>query len=519
MSMKSLGMVGLSLVAGAAICMGNAPLAHPNIVLIYADDLGYGDISCNGATRVHTPNIDRIAQEGINFSNAHSASATCTPSRYALLTGEYPWRRPGTGIQKGDAALIIDPARMTLPSMLKQAGYRTGVVGKWHLGLGSGNIDWNERIAPGPKEIGFDYSFLIPATGDRVPCVFLENQRVPGLDPADPIQVSYEHPVGHDPTGETNPELLILHPNPGHRQHSGTIVNGISRIGYMSGGKAVRWVDEDIADTLVAKAESFIESSSTEPFFLFFSTHDIHAPRVPNPRFAGQTPMGRRGDAIAELDWCVGEILRTLEQHQLGTNTLVIFSSDNGPVVNDGYADDAVEKLGDHLPAGPLSGGKYTIFEGGTRIPLLMRWPEKINPGSTSKALVCQVDFLASFAAMLGIPLTAGDAPDSFDLLPAFMGQIQTGRTELIEHMGLGEPGPVALVSKDWKYVPAIKKNPEALYNLADDIGEKINLAGEYPERLSAMKATLQRLSAQMPESNPTYRSDESANKKEGDEK
>ncbi|HEY8503832.1 MAG TPA: sulfatase-like hydrolase/transferase, partial [Gemmataceae bacterium] len=319
----------------------------PNIVLIYADDLGYGDVGCYGATRVKTPNIDRLAAQGLRFTDAHSPSATCTPSRYALLTGEYAWRRKGTGILPGDARLIIPTGRVTLPSLLKEAGYTTGVVGKWHLGLGDGELDWNREIKPGPLEVGFDYAFLIPATGDRVPCVYVENHRVVALDPTDPVRVSYGKPVGDEPTGRDHPELLKLKPSHGHDQ---TIVNGISRIGYMAGGKAARWKDEDMADDITRKAVAFIEKHKGEPFFLFFSTHDIHVPRVPHPRFRGKSDCGTRGDVIVQLDWCVGEILAALERQKLTDDTLVIFSSDNGPVVDDGYQDGAVEDLNGHKP-------------------------------------------------------------------------------------------------------------------------------------------------------------------------
>src|SRR5207302_3987406 len=169
--------------------------------------------------------------QALRFTDAHASSATCTPSRYALLTGQYPWRKKGTGVLPGDAKLIIDPGQTTVASLLRKTGYTTGVVGKWHLGLGSGNLDWNTEIKPGPREVGFDYSFIMPATGDRVPCVFVENQRVVGLDPKDPIRVSYGTPIGNEPTGAKNPELLTLKPS---RGHDNTIVHGISRIGYMT---------------------------------------------------------------------------------------------------------------------------------------------------------------------------------------------------------------------------------------------------------------------------------------------
>ncbi len=289
---------------------------RPNVVLIYADDLGYGDVSAYGATRIKTPNIDRLAREGIRFTDAHATAATCTPSRYAMLTGEYAWRKPGTGILPGDAALIIEPGRPTLASVFARAGFATGVVGKWHLGLGpTGGPDWNGEIRPGPQDVGFDSAFIMAATGDRVPTVYVENRRVAGLDPADPIRVSYTEPIGDWPTGRGNPDRLTLHPSHGHDQ---TIVDGVSRIGYMTGGKAALWKDEDMADTFTRKATAFIEQHRAKPFFLFFAPHDPHVPRVPHPRFAGATTMGPRGDAIAQLDWSVGEVLATLDRLRPG---------------------------------------------------------------------------------------------------------------------------------------------------------------------------------------------------------
>ena len=316
---------------------------RPNIVLIYADDVGYGDIGCYGATAVRTPNLDRIAGQGVRFTNAHATSATCTPSRFSLLTGEYAWRQQGTGILPGDAPLIIPPGRLTLPGILRSAGYRTAVVGKWHLGLGAGKIDWNGDITPGPNEIGFDYSFIIPATPDRVPCVLVENHRVVNLDPAAPISVSYQQPFPGELTGHDHPELLKMKLSHGH---DGAIVNGVSRIGFMQGGGKALWVDENFADIFTRKATDFVDAHRSEPFFLYYAAHEIHVPRLPNPRFVGSTGMGPRGDSIAELDWCVGRILDALERNGLTRDTLVLFSSDNGPVLDDGYRDQAVERVG-----------------------------------------------------------------------------------------------------------------------------------------------------------------------------
>lgn len=474
----------------------------PNIVLIYADDVGYGDLSCYGAQRVKTPNLDRIAGEGIHFTNAHASSATCTPSRYSLLTGEYAWRKKGTAILPGDARLIIAPGRTTVPSLLKARGYRTGVVGKWHLGLGDGQIDWNSDIKPGPLEIGFDYSFLIPATGDRVPCVFVENHRVVNLDLSDPIRVSYEHPFPGEPTGKAHPELLKMQPSHGHDQ---AIVNGVSRIGYMTGGKSALWVDENIADTLTAKANAFIEKNKTNPFFLYFATHDIHVPRLPNPRFKGATSMGPRGDAIAELDWSVGQVLDTLDRNGLTKDTLIMFSSDNGPVVDDGYRDGAAEKLGGHKPAGILRGGKYSNFDGGTRVPMMARWPGHIPADSRSDALISHVDLLASFAALTGKEVPSAAAPDSVNVLPALLAKSKTARTNVIEHAGA-----LALLEGDWKLIapgdgPKMNENTHTelgnnpvpqLYNITADPSERTDLALQQPGRVRRMTAELDRIRA-----------------------
>ncbi len=490
--MKTVSLFLLLALATAA----HAASAKPNIVLLYADDLGYGDTGCYGAKRVPTPNIDRLAAQGLRFTDAHCASSTCTPSRYAMLTGEYAWRKKGTGVLPGDAPLIIEPGRTTVATVLRGAGYATGVIGKWHLGLGRGGLDWNSDIAPGPLELGFDYCFLLPATGDRVPCVYVENHRVLGLESGDPLNVSFGEYVGDEPTGKDHPELLRMPPSHGHDQ---TIVNGVSRIGYMSGGKAARWSDEDMADTYVKKADEFIAKNKGGPFFLYFSTHDIHVPRMPHARFAGKSELGVRGDVIMEFDWCVGEVLASLEKHGLAENTLVIFSSDNGPVVDDGYRDGAREKLGDHTPAGPLRGGKYSIFEGGTRVPFVVRWPGRVQPG-VSDALICQVDFQATFAALTGQAFDAKTSPDSQNILPALLGDSATGRAQLVEHSG-----GLALRQGAWKFIPAhpgAKRFAETdtepgndpanqLYDLATDLGETKNLATAHAEKAAELAALL----------------------------
>ncbi|MEJ1241648.1 arylsulfatase [Chryseolinea sp. T2] len=473
----------------------------PNIVLIYTDDVGYGDIGANGAKTIATPNIDRLATSGVRFTQAYATSATCTPSRYSLLTGTYAWRKRGTGIAPGNAALLIPTNRTTLPSMLQRAGYTTGVVGKWHLGLGpQSGPDWNGDIKPGPLEIGFNYSFLIPATGDRVPCVYVENHRVVNLDPADPIKVSYGPPLNdHDATGKSNPELLKMKFSHGHDQ---TIVNGVSRIGYMTGGKSALWVDEDMADVITKKAVDFIDLNKSKKFFLYFSTHDIHVPRMPNKRFAGKSGMGPRGDAILQLDSSVGDILDALARNNLMENTLIIFTSDNGPVIDDGYIDEAVAKLGDHKAAGPLRGGKYSAFEGGTRVPFIVSWKGTISPGKVSNALFSQIDFYASFAALTQQKVSNSDSLDSKNYLNTLLNKKPQSR-EYVVQQSLNST--LSLIVGNWKYIepsegPVLNKDTNTelgnsrvpqLYNLKEDIGEVRNLAEVNKDQVVRMKAIL----------------------------
>ena len=475
----------------------------PNVVFIYADDIGFGDLSCNGSKTIRTPNLERLARQGVRFTNMHSAAATCTPSRYALLTGEYAWRRAGTGIAAGNAGSIIRPERFTLADLFQQAGYKTGVVGKWHLGLGdkTGTQDWNGHITPGPSDIGFDYSFILAATGDRVPCVYVENEHIVGLDPKDPIFVDYEKNFEGEPTGKLNPELLKLHPSHGHDM---SIVNGISRIGFMKGGKAALWKDEEIADRITTKAISFIESNQNQPFFLYFATQDAHVPRVPNPRFAGKSGMGARGDAILEFDWSVGEVMNTLKKLGIEKKTILILTSDNGPVVDDGYQDHAVELLGNHKPAGEMRGGKYSSFEGGTRVPGILSWPGVVEPAVSDK-LLCQLDMLASFASLLQVSIPTGAAPDSQNQIDSWLNRGGVGRAYLVLQ---NVQNNLSIEDGRWKFIapskgPAYQKETntefgnlerDQLYDLSIDLGEKINLAEKYPEKVKWLREKLEEI-------------------------
>jgi arylsulfatase A-like enzyme len=467
----------------------------PNIIVILADDLGYGDVGCYGSIGLKTPNIDRIAASGLRFTNGYCSSATSTPSRFALLTGSYPWRNSKARVLPGDAPLLIDPAKTTLPGMLRQAGYYTGIVGKWHLGLGQGEIDWNRRIGPGPNEVGFDYSYIFAATADRCPTVFIENGTVVNLDPSDPIEVSYKKNFPGEPTGRDNPGMLKMGLTQGH---DGTIVDGISRIGFMKGGKKARWQDEYIVDTFLLKAEKFIEKNRDRPFFLYYALHEPHCPRVPNPKFIGKSGLGPRGDAIVEADWAVGQFLDKLEQLGLTSNTIIVFSSDNGPVLDDGYADFAVELNGDHLPWGPLRGGKYSLFDAGTHVPFIVSWPGHIEPG-VSEALVCQIDLTASFAAFAGQP---NPSEDSQNVIEALLGKSRSGRTSLVLENGSGR----VLIREDyWAMIPPYPGQPlfkavniesgfapdPQLYNLKKDPGEKENLAEKDKKRVEKMSESL----------------------------
>ena len=472
-------LANLSLVVSSAIA--EQVKDKPNVVIIYGDDVGYADVGVYGAKLIPTPNIDRLASEGLLFTDSHCSASTCSPSRYSLLTGNFAFRK-GIRILPGDAKMCIDTDEMTLPKLFKGAGYTTGVIGKWHLGLGDGKtpIDWNAEVKPGPLEIGFDSSFLIPATNDRVPCVYLKGHRVLGLDEKDPIKVSYRSPLsGTYPIGKEKPESMTYYRSShGHNQ---SVINGIGRIGYMSGGKAALWDDEMMADVLVDQARRFISTHKDTPFFLYFSSQDIHVPRVPHPRFRGKTKLGYRGDVMTQLDWTCGEIMKSLEKNGLTKNTIVIFSSDNGPVFDDGYKDGSTVKLyrkesdHGHDASGPYRGGKYMIQEGGTRVPFIVRWPAGIKAGK-SDALFSQVDLMASFARMLGVQLSATEAIDSRDCLDTLLGQNVKGSDYIVtESWGL------AVRKGKWKYVHKGKKE---LYDLSKDITEQNNIAAQHPKLL-----------------------------------
>jgi arylsulfatase A-like enzyme len=503
-----LGVAGIPSVRGAA--------TKPNIIVIVTDDLGFGDLSCYGATKIHTPHVDRLAAEGMRFTEAYAPASTCTPSRYSLLTGDYAWRQKArkNSILDGDAPLCIEPGSLTLPEMLRQAGYTTGIVGKWHLGLGDGvtPVNFNGDVKPGPLEVGFDYSCIIPATVDRVPCVWIENHRVVGLDTNDPISVSYLKNISDDPTGLEHPELLKV---PADKQHSGTIVDGISRIGYMKGGHSARWKDGELAKTVVNKSVQFLERNQDKHFFLYIGMFEPHVPRTAEKPFIDTSECGVRGDVIEQIDWETAQLMAALQRLHLAANTLVLFTSDNGPIFFDGYYDHSKEDAHGHQPAGGLRGWKYLVYEGGTRVPFIAWWPGHV-PAGVSDRMFCLTDVLRTCGALTGGKIPKSVAVDSLNQVPVMMNTKAIPiRTSVVQQ---GISGAFGIRQGDWKYIPsnasdtasgmgsganpndprfaaAIIRQP-LLFNLAKDPDETNNVIAEFPAKASELAALLQKAGA-----------------------
>ena len=483
-------------VLAVALSLSAFAVEKPNIIVIMADDLGYGDVSCNGSKTISTPNIDRLASEGIRFTSGYCSASTCTPTRYSLLTGTYAFREKGTGVAPPNAPAIIRPGTPTIASMLKQQDYATAVIGKWHLGLGDDAPSWNGEFRPGPLDIGFDHCLLLPTTNDRVPQVFVEDRRVRNLDPADPLWVGNEKPSPEHATGITHRSELKMDWKVGH---NGTIHNGISRIGFYTGGERARFRDEDLADEWVRASDRWIEAHQQEPFFLFFASHDIHVPRTPHERFVGKSGQGPRGDSILQFDWSVGHVLETLDRLGLAEKTLVVLCSDNGPVLDDGYQDQAVELLGSHQPSGPFRGGKYSVWEGGTRTPFIARWRGRIQPG-TSDEVVCTIDLAATLAALTGTVLPKRAFPDSVNVLGALLGEPGAkGRDHLVQQDNGGKK--LGLRAGEWKLVRlpkggnrprgAAEEFTESLFNLDRDPAEQTDVAQQHPEQLERLRKLL----------------------------
>ncbi|MCM2369796.1 sulfatase family protein [Aporhodopirellula aestuarii] len=496
----------------------------PNVVFIFADDLGYGDLGCYGATKVQTPNIDRLATQGRMFSDAHSASAVCTPSRYALLTGEYPIRAlNGKGVWgplSPFSGLIIDTDTPTIGKVFKNQGYSTACLGKWHLGFGEGKNDWSVPLTPGPNEVGFDYYFGVPLVNSGSPFVYVENDTIVGYDPADPLKAG----VPPSPTPRFPEEASVKGPN------------------KFTGALAAHKIydDEKTGTLLTEKAVSWISQNKDNPFFLYFATTNIHHPFTPAPRFKGTSQCGLYGDYIHELDWMVGEILASLEHNGLSDNTLVIFTSDNGGMLN--YGGRIAMEAG-HRINGDLLGFKFGAWEGGHRVPMIAKWPGKIEAGSKSDQLICNVDMLATFMALTDQDASKLQDKDSINMLPAFVGNpteplrselllaphkstnlsIRKGKWMYISGRGSGGFNGSKPNQHAWGGPPAaafagsvnsdiengkIKPNapPAQLYDLENDLYQTKNLYREYPEIVQEMEMLLKTYSGKIDPGRPRNR-------------
>lgn len=507
------GLLALFLLASLCIAGIGTAAELPNVVVILADDLGYGDLGCYGATKVKTPNIDRLASEGRRFTDAHSASAVCTPSRYGLLTGQYPFRAAaGKGLwgpAPPSSPLLIDTELLTVADVFKSRGYDTAVFGKWHLGFGKGKNEWKEPLRPGPQDLGFDYYFGMPVVNSAPPYVYVENDRIVGSDPADPLV-----PVGKGAKGTP------ITPIP--KEASNRVPNSFS--GAVAAHKLFN--DYEVGTKLTEKATGWIKSRSGKPFCAFFATTNVHHPFTPAKRFQGTSQAGLYGDFVHELDWIVGEVRKSLEDAGVANNTLILFTSDNGGMFNHGGRHAA--ELG-HKINGDLLGSKFGVWEGGHRVPFIAWWPGKVPAGTVSNQLLSSVDLMATVAAIVGRELTDAERRDSINMLPALTGNPEKAlRSELVACPH--RDSHLSLRKGKWMYIPArsdggftgskpnehawggaavtqlvgtpnsdiedgeIKPDapPAQLYDLEADRNQTTNLYNRSPEVVSEMKATLE---------------------------
>jgi arylsulfatase A-like enzyme len=491
----------LLLVSILSACRQNTQ--PPNVIIIFTDDLGYGDLGCYGATKINTPNIDELANEGRRFTDAHTASAACSPSRYSLLTGEYAFRNDYYWPVFFESGLTIEESKTTLADVFKKAGYATACIGKWHLGFGTDSPDWNGELKPGPLELGFDYYYGVPVVNSHPPFVYVENHKVVGLVPEDPLV------FGKRANTEEFREKLNL-----------------DDIGGANAAHAL-YKDREIGTRLTEKSVEWIKSHKNESFFLYLATTNIHHPFTPAERFVGTSSCGMYGDFVHELDWMVGEIVSTLEEAGISDNTLIIFTSDNGGMFNAGGQE--AWKMG-HRPNGKLLGFKFGAWEGGHRVPFIVKWPEKIKANTVSDQLICTIDLLASMADLVDVSLTSDMAIDSYNVLPALLGQsdheirdhlilapvkkenlaIRKGKWLFINAQGSGGydnkrdteyvrggPGAHLLtqqINSDIENGEFKKGAPPAqLYDLENDLSQTQNLFNEHPEIVENLKELLEK--------------------------
>ena len=485
----------------------------PNVVLIFADDLGYGDLSCYGATKLQTPHLDKLAAEGKRFTDAHSAAAVCTPSRYGLLTGQYPYRANGKGIWGPapiESPLLINTNTLTIADLFKNSGYQTSIIGKWHLGFGNKKNDWQGSLRPGPQDLGFDYYFGVPIVNSAPPYVYVENDKVVGGDSSDPLVY-----LGRNSKVKPTPITPIPH-------------KAAQRTPNRFGGAVEAhklYDDYRVATKLTEKAVEWIKAQGKKPFFMYFPTTNVHHPFTPAKRFQGTSQCGLYGDFVHELDWIVGELMKTLEETGVADNTLVIFTSDNGGMFNLGGRDAAAAG---HKINGNLLGSKFGIWEGGHRVPFIAKWPGKIKAGTVSNQLLNNVDMLATFAALTQQPLDKSQQKDSINMLPALTeNPSEPLRTEMI--VTPKKASHMALRKNKWMYIPAkndggftgskpnqhawggpavttlvntpnsdiengkLKKGiaPGQLYDLEADMNQTKNLYNDFPEVVQEMKKRL----------------------------
>jgi arylsulfatase A len=481
-----LAVLGLSS-AALSPCVRAATAAEPppNIVVILADDMGYGDPRCyNPASKIPTPHMDRLAAEGLRFTDAHTPAAVCTPTRYGFLTGRYSWRTrlQNMVLWSEYEEPLIEPTRETVARVLQRSGYRTAVVGKWHLGLnfakpgggfvrgktnhmngagGTRDVNFTQPVQGGPLALGFDTSFLLPGGVNLEPHFWLSDDRVVG-----------EPTVWRAKAAPTRPGTSGL------EVHEGWMTPG--------------WSDEAVGPTLTEKAEAFIAVSAAakKPFFLYFASQAPHRNCTP-PDFArGQSQAGVRGDMVFEFDWSVGRVLAKLDELGLAQNTLVIVTSDNGAVPKSDEGDDF-----GHQSNGDLRGTKGGLFEGGHRVPFLVRWPGRAPAGKTNASLVVLTDLMATFAELAGAKLPPRAAPDSFSVLPALRGAAMdsAARPAVVLHSGAGH---FAVRRGPWKLIFDAKEKPAQLFNLERDPSEATNQLAAEPSRVAELQAELARIRA-----------------------